>query len=103
MANIFQKIFLSKDTCNLIDTIKHNHIESETTENSSFTATTVAYKIVTNGMEITSTMRWDNSQGHDYTLTILNNKQPVHIKTNNGYKYAKDIFLRMQRQYYNGK
>ena len=101
MANIFQKIFLSKNTCILIDTIKQNHIESETTENSSFTATTVTYKIVANPMEIVSTMRWDNSQGIDYSLVMLNGLQQPAMAVPQSQEYAKSIFLRMRRQYYN--
>lgn len=103
MANIFQRIFLSKDTCKLIDAIRQNRIESEITENPSFTAATIIYKIVTNGTKIISTMRWDHAQGSCYSLAVSNMEsvaQPQYCKiANEDQKYARDIFLRMQQKY----
>lgn len=101
MANIFQKIFLSKNTCILIDTIKQNHIEHELKEDASFSAGSTTYKITTDGMAIKSIMRWDNSQGIDYSLVILNGLQQPAMAVPQSQEYAKSIFLRMRRQYYN--
>lgn len=95
MANILQKMFLSKQENQLIDIINKSAIEAVYKNDVEHLAMTTTYIINQKDAKISATHQWHFSQGDNYQLMVNDTlKDDV-----NSQKIAKKIFVRMRTQY----
>lgn len=109
MANIFQKIFLSGQECQLIDIINNSkNIKTFGKHDAGGHEASITYWVHHGGMNVTITAkhRWHYAQGDLYTLDISHAGIPQsvvdqysHENYNISEKMARRIFIRMQQKY----
>ena len=109
MANIFQKVFLSKLECKMIDAIKNNKITSTYYEDASCRYMTASYRISNDKLNIVATHRWHYIQGNDYKLDITHNKEVLpdipkkYLRSKDYFakqqEFARKIYTRMREKY----
>ncbi len=105
MANIIQKIFLSKFECSLIDAINKSDVKMTHNDDVQHMFSTTSYSINNNKMNIMAVHQWHHAQGDNYTLNITSDSESP--RTPNRYladdivahKFVRKIFMRMQRKY----
>lgn len=104
MANIFQKVFLSKLECQLIDTINKNDIKSTYSEDLPNMFITSSYRINSDRLKVVATHRWHHAQGNDFSLIV----EPIWYFSRLPRKYAtpeaqqqlaRKIYTRMREKY----
>ena len=105
MSNIFQKIFLTKTECRLIDAIKKSDIKSKCDDDVMHMFTTTTFSINNDKLNIVATHQWHHAQGDKYTLAIhagpeydlqkISRRRFERIHD----RLARRTFMRMQKEY----
>ena len=96
MANLFQKIFMSKQERQLLDSMKNHKIEYALNDDVAHMCGTMTYTIDTDDFRVKSSHDWHFAQGDNYTLTVVQNGITSRFLSQ---KFARKMFLRMQNNY----
>ena len=100
MANIFQKIFLSRNEVALVDIIKNSKIQSRVIYDDYCMETKTHYLIDKEKVKVSAMHHWHFAQGDNYSLNV---NMPHSNFTALTQQFAKKIFMRMEKAYHNQK
>ena len=105
MANIFQKMFLTRTECKLIDAIKKSNIHMKRDDDVMNMFTTTSFRINNGKLNIVATHQWHHAQGDNYTLVVHAGPE-YDLRKISRHRFerihdrlARRTFMRMQKKY----